>query len=292
MNRCLAMILALLFASVSVASACAATSNQWIQFTLESEREGSQIKATFRDDSRDGTRENHWSTAFPPSQLIGLDVSGFRSVGARPLRFALVREAGRLDCAGQGGQSHATGNCALTPDPAFMQLLESRGISRPTQDQALTLMAVSVRRELIDALAAARYPAPTIDQLVGMTAVGVTGRYITDLAHAGYRPENVNALVEFRAMGITPEFIGGFARIGYANVDPDELVQLKALDITPDFVAGFQRIGYGRIPVDTLVQLKALNITPEFVQSLEHQPDGAMPPVSELVQRKIFGGRR
>ena len=29
-----------------------------------------------------------------PSELISLDTSGFRSSGTRPLRFALIREAG------------------------------------------------------------------------------------------------------------------------------------------------------------------------------------------------------
>ncbi|HEX6072780.1 MAG TPA: hypothetical protein VFY95_07220 [Sphingomicrobium sp.] len=292
MNRFVAMILALLFASVSVASACTASPNDWIRFTLEPEHDGSQIKATFRDDDRSGRDESRWSAAFPPSQLIGFDVSGFRGVGTRPIRFAVVREAGRLDCTGEGGQSRAAGNCGFTPDPSFMQLLESRGIARPTREQAFSLMAVGVRRELIDALAAARYPAPTAGQLVALTAVGVTGRYITDMARAGYRPTSIDTLVQFQALGITPDFIGGFARIGYANIDPDELVQLKALDITPEFVAGFERIGYRNIPVETLVQLKALNITPEFVQSVDLRPGGAIPPVSELMQRKLFGSRR
>ena len=90
MNRCLAMILALLFASVSVASACTAASSDWIQFTLEPQHGGSQIEATFRDDDRPGNPENRWSAAFPPSQLIGFDVSGFRGVGTRPIRFAVA----------------------------------------------------------------------------------------------------------------------------------------------------------------------------------------------------------
>jgi hypothetical protein len=286
------MILALLFASVSVASACAAAPSNWMQFTLEPEREGSQVKATFREDDRAGGRESQWSTAFPPSQLVGLDVSGFRAVGTRPVRFAVIREAGRLDCTGQGGQSRASGNCAFTADAAFMQLLQSRGIGRPSDNEALTLMAVGVRRDLIDALAAARYPAPTIDQLVSMTAVGVTAGYINELARLGYRPASSNGLVEFKALGISPEYIAGFSRIGYPNVDPDDLVQLKALNITPEYVAGFQRIGYRDISVDALVQLKALNITPEFVQSVEREPGGGMLPVSEIVQRKAVGRRR
>jgi len=320
MNRYFALLLALLCASVSVASACSAEPSQWVQFKLEpAHRGGGAVQASFRTQTRPD-HENNWSTSFAPAELVGLDIAGFRAFGARPLRFAIVREAGQLDCSGQGGDSYAHGSCSFAPNARFAQLLQSRGIGQPSRDEAFTLMAVNVRSELINALAAARYPRPTLDQLIAMTAVGVTGGYIDGLARAGYRPTAIDNLVQFRALGITPEYIGAFVRIGYSYIDPDELVQLKALDVTPDYVAGFQRLGYPRIapddlvqlkalnvtadyvagferlgyrnlPVDKLVQLKALNITPEFVQQSGVRP-GTSPDVDDLVQRKLFGRRR
>jgi hypothetical protein len=287
MNRCLALLCAILFAFVSVSSACMAAPSDALRFTLEPERGNERIHASFRDESREVDRTN-WSSGFVPSELIGLDLAGFRASGTRPLRFALVREAGRLDCAGSGGASHAYGNCTFTPAARFTQLLESRGIGRPSREQAFGLMALNVGRELVDAVAAARYPTPTIDQLMAMTAVGVNGRYVTGLAQAGYRPASIDTLVEFRALGISPEWIGGFARIGYAALPADGLVQLRALNVTPEFISGFERMGYHRLPVDTLVQLKALEITPEFVRSAVG-PGTAMPPVNDLVELKIFG---
>jgi hypothetical protein len=289
MNRCIAFLLALLFASLTISSACVAAPSDWIHFTLDG-RGGGEIQATFDNDSR-GRGGNHWSTGVMPSQLIGFDIAGFHGSGARPLRFAVAREAGRLDCTGQGGGSHGSGDCGFTADSAFLALLVGRGIGRPTHEQAFSLMAVDARRETINALAGARYPMPTIDDLIGLTAVGVTGRYIADLASAGYRPRTIQSLIAFRALGITPDWIGGFARIGYASIPTDDLVQLKALNITPEFVSGFDRIGYGRLPVDTLVQLKALDITPEFVRGVARQGE-PMPPVNKLVELKIFGRRK
>ncbi len=288
MNRCVAFLLALLFASLSVSSACVAAPSDWIGFTLDG-RENRGIQASFDNESR-GNGGNHWSTGVMPSQLIGFDIAGFHGAGTRPVRFALVREAGRLDCSGEGGSSRASGNCSFTADPAFTDLLVRRGIGRPTREQAMALMAVNARREVVDALAAARYPAPSIGDLTALTAVGVNGRYIGDLARAGFRPRTIQSLIEFRALGITPEWIGGFARIGYANMPSGELMQLKALNITPDFVMGFDRIGYGRLPVSKLVELKALNITPEFVRSTVGEGQ-TLPPVNQLVEMKIFGQR-
>jgi hypothetical protein len=288
MNRCLAFLGALLLAFVSVSSACFAVPGEWVHFTLEPERgDGGKLHASFRDEARDRDR-NSWSSGFRASELIGLELPSFRSAGTRPLRFAIVREAGRLDCAGQGGNNHAAGNCRFTPNPGFTQLLASRGIGRPTREQSFGLMAVNARRDVIDAMGAARYPTPDIDDLMALSALGVNGAYISQMARAGYRPRTIDTLVQFKALGITPEWISGFARIGYANLPADDLVQIRALGITPEYVSGFQRIGYRHLPADTLVQLKALDITPEFVRATVGER-GSMPPVGDLVQMKIFG---
>ena len=290
MNRCLALMCALLFAFVSVSSACMAAPSDWIAFDLKAQSDRREIHATFEDERRGG-EDNHWSNGFKPSELIGLDTAGFYSAGSRPLRFAIVREAGRLDCAGNGGSSSASGNCGFTADPGFTQLLASRGIGHPSREQAFGLMALDVRRSLIDAVAAARYPTPKIDDLMSMTAVGVDAAYIGDLARAGYRPNSIDTLVEFKALDISPDWIGGFARIGYANIPSDDLVQLKALDVSPGFVSGFEQIGYGRLKVDQLVQLKALDVTPEFARAAVGQTR-PLPTVDELIEIKLLGRRR
>ena len=287
MNRALAFIGAVILAFISVSSACTAAPGQWVHFTIEPEHGSDRIRTSFQREER-GRHENNWSTGFRPSELVGLDLAGFRGAGSRPLRFAVIREAGRLDCSGHGGESYAAGYCSFTPDPGFAQLLERRGIGRPTQEQAFGLMAVNARREVIDAVAAAHYPTPSIDDLMGLSALGVDGRYISEMASAGYRPPNIDALIQFKALEITPQWIGQFVRVGYAKLPVDELVELKALDITPEFIAGFDRIGYRHLPVDQLVQLKALGITPEFVERID-AVDASRPSIEKLVQLKAFG---
>lgn len=290
MNRLVALVLALLVASLTVSSACVAAPADWVSFALETEHGSGQIKGHFRDDDR-GFRHNDWSSSFVPSQLVGFDVASFRAAGLRQLRFSLVREAGRLDCSGNGGGGTATGKCTFTLDPNFARSLLRLGAARPTSEQALGLMALNVHRALIDALGSARYPTPTIDDLMAMTAVGVNDNYIRGLAHAGYRPSSIHNLVEFRALGISPEWIGGFARAGYGNLPSDELVQLRALNVTPEFIAGYDRIGYRNLPVSKLVQLRALDITPEFIRA-HVAASTPLPSIDELMQMKMFDRRR
>lgn len=290
MNRYLAFLLALICATLTISSACVAAPFEWVSFTLQPERNGERIHANFHDDSR-RRGDSNWSSGFLPSELIGLDVSGFRGPGTRPLHFAVAREAGRLDCDGNGGGNRASGNCRFTADPAFTQLLVSRGIGTPTRDQSFGLMAINAHRELIDAVAAAHYPTPSIDDLIALSALGVNGRYISALAQAGYRPQAIHTLIEFKALGVTPDWIGGFARVGYGNIPAEELVQLRALNVTPEFIAGFDRAGYGHLPVESLVQLKALGITPEFARSAQASSKARL-SVGELVQMKLFGRTR
>jgi hypothetical protein len=288
MNRAFALIGALLLSSLSIASTCVAEAPDRIGFTLQ-DRGGSEgIHANFRSDGRSSNHE--WSSGFRSNELVGLDLAGFRASDAHALRFSLIRDAGRLDCAGNGGGGLASGNCSFTPDRGFAQLLESRGIARPKPGQGIGLMAVNVRRELIDAIAAARYPTPTIGDLMSMSALGIDGGFVRGMAGAGYRPGTLNGLIQFKALDITPQWIGGFIRIGYGDLAADQLVQLKAMGITADYVAGFERLGYHRLPVEKLVQLKAMDITPEFVRSVA--AGRAMPDPDKLVALRIFGDRR
>ena len=289
MSRTLAFFAALICSALAVSSACtAASAAETHRFTLEPARQQGQIHASFhRTDDRG---RNTWSTSFPVSELAGLDTVRLNAAGSSPLSFAIVREAGRLDCAGNGGNSMAIGSCRFTADAAFTNFIVSRGMRRPTADQAFGLMAVNARRDIVEALSAVRYPVPTVDQLTALTAVGVSGRYIADLARVGYRPATLDALLQFKALDITPDFIEGFVRLGYANLPADELVQLKALDIGADFIAGFERLGYRRLSDDQLVQLKALDVTPEFVRSVQRD-SAELPSPDRLVQMRALGYR-
>ena len=82
MNRCLAILCALLFAFVSVSSACIAAPSDWIGFDLEAQRDAS---ANPRELPRRKPRrhENNWSNGFKPSEL---DRPGRRRVSTPPAR--------------------------------------------------------------------------------------------------------------------------------------------------------------------------------------------------------------
>jgi hypothetical protein len=289
MTRMLAFFVAVLLTAITVCSACVASSASPLQFTIEPRHNDGNVHVRI-ERQQDGRWNNNWESSFAPSDLVGLDVAALNSGGTRPLRFSIIREAGRLDCAGSGGNEMAHGACTLSTNEDFNRFLSEHGIGRPSENDTFGLVAIGVRRDLVTALAQARYPTPSVEKLIELTAVGVTPGYISALAAQGYRPQSLDGLVQFAALKITPEFIGSFARAGYGNLRPDELVQLKALNITPEYVAAFDRMGYGRLPVDTLVQLKAMDITPEFVRAV--QQGNTLPSPDHLVQIRALTPRR
>jgi hypothetical protein len=280
----LAFVAALLLTAITVSSACVAQSASPLGFTIEPSRSADNtVRLRFQRD-RNGHSENNWDSSFPIAEMTGLDLSALNSPGTRPIRFTVSREAGRIDCSGTGGNAMARGACTMTANAEFNRFLADHGIGQPSEDDTFGLIALNVRRELVDALARANYPTPTVEKLIELTAVDATPAYISGLSAQGYRPKSLDGLVQFAALKITPEYVGSFVRAGYSNLPTDDLVELRALDITPEFVAGFERIGYGRLPVSTLVQLKALDITPDYVRAVAQ--GGTLPSPDHLVQLK------
>jgi hypothetical protein len=289
MSRFFAFLAAIMVSFVAISSATASEIGT-IRFRLDAKhsRPG-MVQASFSSAGNRG-HDNHWSTNFTATALTGLDLNRLRAGGDKPLRFALLREAGRLDCAGNGGNSRASGTCAFTADARFINFLASRGMRRPTRNESFSMMAVDVRRETVEALHTARYPVPTPDELISLTAVGVDAGYISGLARAGYRPPNLDTLLQFKALDITPGYIAGFVRHGFATMDADQLVQLKALDINADYIASFERIGYRNLSADQLVELKALGVTAEYASAVQRRSTERLTP-GRLVELKAIGFR-
>lgn len=289
MTRLFAFLAAMLVSLVAISSATASDA-QAIHFRLDASRsDPGRVHASFSS-FRGHDRDNHWSTDLAQNELSGLDLNRLRSQGNQPLRFALTREAGRLDCGGTGGHSMASGDCRFSADAGFTNYLISRGMRRPTESESFSMMAVNVRRDILEALHAARYPVPTPDNLISLTAVGVDGAYIAGLARVGYRPADLDTLLQFKALNVTPAWIASFVRHGLGRMDPDDLVQLKALGITGDYIAGFERVGYRNLSADDLVQLKALGVTPEYAAAVR-RGTSEFPTPERLVELKAIGFR-
>ncbi|HET9811486.1 MAG TPA: hypothetical protein VFP53_07295, partial [Sphingomicrobium sp.] len=179
MFRIFAFLAALFLTAISVSSTCLASSADNIRFQLQPSGRSGQVQLSLFS----GENGHHsMSSSFRANELEGLDLASLQSPGNTPVRFAIVREAGRVDCTGAGGALIATGTCTFAADAGFNQYLASHGIARPDREESYGLAMVGATRALVDSLAAANYPMPDIDELTSLAAVDVTPAYINDLS--------------------------------------------------------------------------------------------------------------
>ena len=265
MTRLPIFLAAIAASAMAVSAAVDAAEPTDFTFQLKDEGGADRIRADFR---RAGTDHDQWNSTFRASDLTGLDRATLTAQRQAPLQFALVRDAGRLDCSGTGGNGAATGRCRFTADQAFLDYLRASGVASVSGEDAYAMTAIGVRRDLVEAIGRANYPAPSANDLVALAALGVDRGYIEQMASAGYRPDRINTLIEFKALGVTPEYVAGFQRLGIGRPAASELVQFKALGIDSAYVDSLRGVGYGGLPSSKLVEFKALGVDAAYIDSL------------------------
>ena len=319
MYRTLAFLAAVALTTLSITTAGFAAAPDLIRFSIEPSQSADRVQLSMRED-RDG-HHNNWSSTFPVAELRGFDPARLRAAGSAPLSFALVREAGRFDCSGQGGNAFAIGECRFAPDPGFADYLAQRGIARPSGDQSYALAMSNVGRAHVEALAANHYPSPTVGQLVGMGIHGASPQFIRDLAATGYRLRSADDLmtfrihgvdaayiraiaaaapklrnipaddlVAFRIHGVSPGLVGAYARLDDRPLDPGDVIAMAIHGVTPRYIDELAALGYRGVGADELVQMRIFGVTPDFIRSIERER-GVRIPVHELVQMRIMGRR-
>jgi hypothetical protein len=277
-------------------------------------------KVQLRIESRwNGNDRSSWSSDYSLADLQGLSFAQLMGQPA-PVRFALAREAGRLDCSGVAGNSAGGGSCSFAGNPAFASYLAARGIGRPDERHAFALTMSGVGRPLIDALTSLGYPRPTVDQLVAMGIHGVTPDYVRALATTGYRLKSADelvkfrihgvsvdyiraiaaagpqlrnlpadSLVSFRIHGVTPELVRTYASLGHP-LDKDAIVSMRIHGVTPQYIRDMAALGYGRLTADQLVSMRIHGVTADYVRALHSQ--GLRPSSADQIVRLRISGYR
>jgi hypothetical protein len=259
MHRSLALCFAMILTAVSIATAGFAAEVGTLRFGV-SEAGNDRLQLRLH---RDSAPNRSISSSFDVRELAGLDRAALRGQDGTPVAFAIVREAGRLDCAGQAQARQARGTCRFAGDPSFAAFLVASGVQRPTDGEWLDLAMVGARRSLVEALKVGNYTMPSPSTLIGMSALGVSSEYIREMAANGYRPRQTADFIPLKALDVSPAYIRSLKSVGYDGVAVEQLIQLKALGVTAEFIASLQRRGFRNLSVSQLVQLKALGIRPD-----------------------------
>lgn len=326
MNRLFPLGAALLAATITVTATtstrAAAETVPSIDWAIDRQDARHDGKVQLSLHSRWGRNSrSNWTQSYHVGELRGLAASQLNAASAAPVRFALIREPGRLDCAGSASRGGGQGTCGFTPDAGFAAELVRRGIGRPDAHTAYSLTMAGVGRGLLDALAEYRYVTPTLSQLTAMGIHGATAPYVRALAASGYRLGSANDLVAFRIHGVDagyiaalgaanpslrrvpandlvafrihgvrPELVRAYNHVGDGALQPKDLTAMAIHGVTPAFIEKLAALGYRRLPASDLVQMRIHGVTPEFARAVRARR-GNLASSDELVRMRIFGER-
>jgi hypothetical protein len=274
----------------SAAQAAADERTESIEWTLSGER-GQPDKVQLSIESRwSANSRSMWSNDRSLSEFAGFAPAQLAAARGH-VRFALVREAGRLDCSGTAGFFRGGGACSFTPDARFAAYLQARGIGAPTRHQAFTLTMSGVGRDLVDALDKGGFERPDVEQLAAMGIHGATADYVKALSGLGYRLTAAD-VVAFKIHGVDPDYIRALAPIApkLRHITPSDLVSLRIHGVEPQFVRAMAAIGpqFADVTADDLVNMAIHGVKPELAASFVRFEGGQLHS-DEMVSMAIHG---
>ena len=166
-----------------------------VDWTISPAGENDADRVQFSIGYRRARGSSNWSNTTDLAELAGLTAAQLAGENT-PVRFQIVREAGRFDCDGVARRGRGTGECSFTPDPAFTAALARHRIAAPDREQSYGLALARVGIAMVDELERQGYQTPAVDDLVGAGIHRVDADYIRGMAAAGYRVGTVDGLVQ------------------------------------------------------------------------------------------------
>jgi hypothetical protein len=261
-------------------------------------RDGLQLSLERRTESG---RRNHFSMgqSYDFAELQGLTRE--QAQGSGPVRFALVREAGRVDFEGSFQAGKGSGTFTFTPDRGFLGAMKSRGFdfektnwrddgSEPENKQFAAAM-VNVTTALADDLLSADFGQLDVDDLFKAAIFKVDSRFMREMKASGFPGLRMEELVKARIFKIDADFVREAARLGFDKEPFESLVKMRIFKVTPEFVAEVRGEGLNDLAVEDLVKMRIFNIDADFIRRA--RAEGVPLEVEELVKQRIgVGGRR
>ena len=238
-----------------------------IEWEIASNRsEGDErVQLTLSYRSRGG--HSQWSNSINTDELQGFDPAQLAARADGPVRFRIVRDAGRFDCEGIARRQGGRGECRFESDPAFAAELERRGIGRPTRAESFGLALARVGIELLDSLDRHHYSRPAVGDLMRSGIHGVTATYVDEMTRAGWPAGALGGLVEMRIHGVSAPYVRALAEAGY-RPDAAMVRQLAIHGVTIDFIREMGDLGYSRLTAEELVTLRIHGVSAQFVRAL------------------------
>ena len=211
-----------------------------------------------------------------------------------PVKFSLVREAGRIDFEGSFQNGKGSGTFAFTGNPSFISAMKSRGFDfeersnddRDDADRLFAATTLNVTTALADDLSSLNLGKLNTEDLFKAAIFKVDSNFVREMKASGFENLGMEDLVKARIFKIDAAFVREVSQMGFEKEPFESLVKMQIFKVTPEFIAEVRNEGLSNnLPVEDIVKLRIFKIDAKFIR--EAKADGVPLEVERLVQRRI-----
>ena len=277
---------------ISAAKAQTTLTGTW---TASVSKDSSKINVNFERRSDKGGKSQHGQT-YEFSDFQGLSAQQALSDG--PVKFSLVREAGRIDCEGSFQNGKGSGTFSFTGNAAFISAMKSRGFDFDAdahsdshkEERLFAATTLNVTTALADDLASAGFGKLGVEDLFKAAIFKIDSTFMREMKASGFEKLGMEELVKARIFKIDAEFVKKVSQMGFDKEPFESLVKMQIFKVTPEFLTEVRNEGLSDLDIEDLVKLRIFKIDGEYIR--QAKAEGASIDVESLVQRKIGVARR
>lgn len=243
---------------------------------------------------------NQMGQSYEFAELQGL--SREQALGGGPVRFSLVREAGRIDFEGSFQDGKGSGTFNFTANPSFVSAMKSRGFDFEAdskrrhndddgdgEDRLFAATTLNVTTALADDLTST-FGKLDVGDLFKAAIFKVDSQFAREMKASGFENLGMEELVKARIFKIDAAFVRQVSDMGFQKEPFESLVKMQIFKVTPEFIAEVRGEGLTNIQVEDIVKLRIFKIDGQFIR--DAKADGVPLEVERLVQRRIGVSRR
>ena len=252
----------------------------------------SRIHLKFQRRTEKGSR-NQMGQTFDFNDLQGLSREQVTSGG--PVKFSLVREAGRIDCEGSFQSGKGSGTFRFTANPSFISAMKGRGFDFEkdsnadnddhSENRLFAATTLNVTTALADDLTSAGFGKLGVDDLFKAAIFKIDSQFMREMKATGYPNMGMEDLVKARIFKIDANFVSQVSQMGFDKEPFESLVKLRIFKVTPEFLTEVRNEGLTDVSIEDAVKMRIFKIDAEFIR--QAKAEGVPLDVEKLVQKKL-----
>jgi hypothetical protein len=233
--------------------------------------------------SRDGHLFNY-SASWPKSEFPTLD---FSRSDAQDVRFAVTRDAGRLDFEGTLRDGAGAGSFWFSPSARYVEDMKALGYSGIEGDRQLAMAIHDVSLKFARDMRDRKLHDLDTEKLLAFRIHGVTGQFIDGLQAAGLHESDSNNLIAFRIHGVTADMVRSLRSSGY-EIASEQLIAMRIHGVSFEFIDALKKLGYEHPKPELLIAMRVHGVSPEYIEQLQARGVKDL-TLEKLLAMKIHG---